>query len=107
MLDSSEEELIWPLAATWRREMRTKTATLPRDDVVGLLRYVTDFNKRWLNKLGKARDATWEISNIGSVRSRTVGGSDEGWSISRSLFAQPVNVASPAIAFNVAGVEQR
>lgn len=101
---TAEAELIWPLAATWHSEVRAKVATLPNDDVVGLLHYITDFHKRWLGKLGKARDATWDLSNIGTIRGRTAG-SEDGWFIRRSLFTQPVLVAGAAIGVNVAGVD--
>lgn len=101
---SAEEELLWPLAATWRNEVKAKVATLPNDDVVGLMHYIADFNKRWLNKLGKARDATWDLSNIGIIRGCTAD-SEEGWSIRRSFFTQPVLVAGAAIGVNVAGVD--
>lgn len=100
---SSEERLIWPFASTWRSEMKAKIGTLPNDDVVGLLRYVGSFDKHWLDKLGKARDATWEISNVGSIRGFTMGGED-AWSITRSLFTQPANVVGAALNVNVAGV---
>ncbi|KAJ4394283.1 hypothetical protein N0V93_003500 [Gnomoniopsis smithogilvyi] len=102
--ENTEEELIWPLAATWRNEIKTKVANLPNDDVVGMMQYITDFNKRWLNKLGKARDATWELSNIGTIQGRTLDG-EELWSIQRSLFTQSLLVAGAAVSLNVAGVD--
>lgn len=101
---NTEEELIWPLAATWRNEMKAKVATLPNDDVVGLMQYITDFRKRWLDKLGKARDATWDLSNIGTIRGHSLDG-DGPWSIRRSLFTQPVLVAGAAVGVNVAGID--
>lgn len=97
-----EEELLWPLAATWRSEAKAKLATLPNDDIVGMLRYVSDFNKLQLDKLGKARDGTWVVSNVMSIEGRAVDG-ECGWCITRSLFSQS-NVGGAAIAFNVAGV---
>lgn len=99
----AEEELIWPLAATWRNEIKAKVATLPNDDVVGLMHYITDFRQRWLNKVGKARDATWDLSNIGTIRGHSGGGGP--WSIQRSFFTQPVLVAGAAVGVNVAGVD--
>lgn len=101
---NAEEELIWPLAATWRDELKAKVATLPNDDVVGLMQYITDFRKRWLNKLGKARDATWDLSNVGTIRGHCLDGSGP-WSIQRSLFTQPVLVAGAAVGINVAGID--
>lgn len=100
----AENELVWPLAATWRNEIKAKVATLPNDDIVGLMHYITDFNQRWLSKLGKARDATWAVSNIGSLRNSTENGG-KPWSIRRSLFMQPVLVAGAAVSVNVAGVD--
>lgn len=102
--ENAEEEVIWPLAATWRDEMKAKVATLPNDDVVGMMHYITDFRKRWLDKLGKARDATWDLSNVGTIRGHSLDG-DGPWSIQRSLFTQPVLVAGAAVGVNVAGVD--
>ncbi|KAL2284522.1 hypothetical protein FJTKL_08894 [Diaporthe vaccinii] len=102
--DGLEENLIWPLAAIWRAEMKTKLASLPNDDVCGLMDYVTDWQKRWEGKFGKRRDATWEVSNIGLIK----GSPDEGhggWTIQRSFFTQPAFLAGPAFAVNVTGVE--
>lgn len=99
-----EKDLIWPLAATWRAEMKAKLASLPNDDVCGLMDYVTDWQKRWEGKIGKRRDATWEVSNIGLIK----GLADEGqggWTIQRSFFTQPAFLAGPAFAVNVTGVE--
>lgn len=99
-----EEEVIWPLARGWRDEIRAKVATLPRDDVVGLLVYAGDQRSRWLGKVGKPRDATWEVTNIGSMKGSGLGGAG-AWSIRRSLFSQPAPVASVVLSVNVAGVE--
>lgn len=101
---NAEEELIWQLAATWRTEIKAKVDTLPNDDVVGMMQYISDFKKRWLDKLGKARDATWDLSNIGTIRGRIADG-EKLWSIKRSLFTQPVLVAGAAVGINVAGVD--
>lgn len=102
--DSLEEELVWPVAAQWRAEMKVKVASLPNDDVVGLLAWVTDWQKRWEGKIGQQRDATWAISNVGSVKGV---GSDGpgGWRIQRSFFTQPAAVAGPGFSVNVTGVE--
>lgn len=99
-----EEEVVWPLARDWRGEIKAKVATLPRDDIVGLLGYIGDLRSHWLGKVGKPRDATWEISNIGSMKGEGRSGAC-AWSIRRSLFSQPVPVASVAFSVNVAGLE--
>lgn len=102
--DNLEEELIWPLAAAWRAEMKTKVASLPNDDVVGLMAWVTDWQKRWEGKIGQQRDATWAVSNVGSLKGISSEGPG-GWRIQRSFFTQPAAVAGPAFSVNVTGVE--
>lgn len=102
--DGLEDDLIWPLAATWRAEMKQKLASLPNDDACGLMDYVTDWQKRWEGRIGQRRDSTWEVSNVGLIK----GTADEGqggWTIQRSFFTQPAFLAGPAFAINVTGVE--
>ncbi|POS77020.1 hypothetical protein DHEL01_v204597 [Diaporthe helianthi] len=104
-----EESFMWPLAATWRAEMKQKLASLPNDDVSGLMAYVTDWQKWWESKIGKQRGATWEVSNIGLISPKS-GGCDTGslgvWDIRRSFFTQPASLAGPGFAVNVTGVER-
>lgn len=102
--DNLEEELIWPLAAAWRAEMKAKVASLPDDDVVGLIAWVTDWQERWKGKIGQQRDATWAVSNIGSLRGVSSEGPG-GWRIQRSFFTQPAAIAGPAFSVNVTSVE--
>lgn len=102
-----EEALVWPLAATWRAEMKKKLASLPNDDITGLMDYVTDWQKWWEGKMGKHRGATWEVSNIGLISPKSVGYHSLGvWDIRRSFFTQPASLAGPAFAVNVTGVER-
>lgn len=103
-----EEDLVWPLAATWRAEMKTKLASLPNDDVCGLMDYVTDWQKRWEGKIGQQRDATWEVSNIGLIKPKPEWGYHtlDVWDIRRSFFTQPAFLAGPGFGVNVTGVER-
>lgn len=102
--ESEEEDAaIWPLAKSWRDETRAKVATLPGDDVVGLLKYYGDMRPRWLAKVGGPRDATWELSNVGTIKGTGSPGSP--WSVRRTLFSQPVLVAGAAFTVNAAGLE--
>ncbi|KUI65841.1 hypothetical protein VM1G_01520 [Cytospora mali] len=102
--DNLEEELIWPLAAAWRAEMKAKVASLPNDDIAGLIAWVTDWQERWQGKIGQQRDATWAVSNIGSMKGVSSEGPG-GWRIQRSFFSQPAAIAGSAFVINVTGVE--
>lgn len=103
---ASKENLMWRSAEALRAEIKKRLDTLPDDDITGLLAWVGDWRKHWLALIGKPRDDTWSVSNIGSNRYNGGSGGDaEGWRIQRSIFTQPAMVAGPAFAVNVSGVD--
>ncbi|CRK22413.1 hypothetical protein BN1723_002853, partial [Verticillium longisporum] len=75
-------------------------ASLPRDDVTGLLKWVGDWHAYLRQADGKPHDWTWEISNLGALKA--VG--DNGWGITRAVFAQSALMSGPAMTLNLAGV---
>ncbi|KAK4155359.1 alcohol O-acetyltransferase 1 [Chaetomidium leptoderma] len=97
---------IWKTAADLRRSMKQHLDNVPKDDIMSMLGWVTDWQKFWLSKVGQPRQDTWEVSNIGSM----AGGHGEtddaarGWKIQRSLMSQGATVAGAAISISVAGV---
>lgn len=101
---NAEETTIWPLAAALKINIKTKVDTLPNDDICGSLSWVTDWRQRWLGRVGKPRDTTWAVSNIGSMQGDDRA-PDDGWMIQRAFFSQPVMVVGSAFALNVSGVK--
>ncbi|KAK3723752.1 Alcohol acetyltransferase [Vermiconidia calcicola] len=99
------EEYIWSTAAAVKAQLQRRLKTIPQDDQLGLLPYVSDWRQRWLKTLGRPRSVTWEISNIGSMpsNSETAG----HWHITQAMLTQSANVAGPAFNVNVAGVRER
>ena len=67
------------------------------------MRYLRNFTPYLLGKLGKSREETYEISNLGNMNTGT-GMSTEGepaqWQIERMVFSQPANAIGCAINFN-------
>ncbi|KAL2269894.1 hypothetical protein VTJ83DRAFT_2078 [Remersonia thermophila] len=98
---------VWTIAATLRKSIRQHLDNIPRDDIMSMLGWVTDWKKFWLSKGGKPRQDTWEVSNIGSM-SPSHEESDEpeqrGWKIQRSIMSQSAMVAGAAIGISVSGV---
>ncbi|KAI1494417.1 hypothetical protein F5X96DRAFT_665916 [Biscogniauxia mediterranea] len=104
---SAERETIWAAAARATAQLRARAAALPRDDVVALLGYVSDWRAFLARGFGKPRAHTWEVSNVGSARfAAAEGGREEGgmWRIERSVFTQGANPLGAALKINVAGV---
>ncbi|KAK4207862.1 alcohol acetyltransferase [Rhypophila decipiens] len=82
-------------------------ATRLQDQPIGLLRYVPSIRKWIQGKLGKTRDASYEVSNLGYVdfghANVTPGGEgeDEVVEVENMFFAQPGHVTSHTINFNI------
>lgn len=98
------ENSLWKIAGELRSEMKRRLEGLPWDDIISMLGWVSDWRKFWLTKLGKQRETTWEVSNIGSM----AGSSEDanGWRIERSIMSQGATVSGAAIGVNVAGISR-
>ncbi|KAL2141593.1 hypothetical protein VTI28DRAFT_2195 [Corynascus sepedonium] len=96
---------IWEVAAGLRSSMKQHLNNVPKDDIMSILGWVPNWRDFWLSKVGRARQDTWEVSNIGSFPG-CQGAKDDvgGWKIQRSLMSQSAAVAGAAIAVSVAGV---
>lgn len=98
--DPTNHNQLWSLTTQLSTSLKQKVSSLPADDLVGLLPYITDPHKRWLGKVGQARETTWEVSNVGAVEMEAEG----GWRVDRMVFSQSGNVAGNAFGVNVAAV---
>jgi hypothetical protein len=106
--EGSWTEEIWRVAAGLRRSMKQHVDNVPKDDIMGMLGWVSDWQEFWLSKVGKPRPDTWEVSNIGSMSGGHGVGEEPtgGWKIQRSLMSQGATVAGTAISISVAGVAE-
>lgn len=104
--EDARDDEIWELAAELRGSMKQHLGKVPADDIMSMLAWVGDWQKFWLAKVGKPRQDTWEVSNIGSMP----GGQDaseetiRGWRIHRCIMSQGASVAGAGIALSVAGI---
>ncbi|KAB5533492.1 alcohol acetyltransferase [Coniochaeta sp. 2T2.1] len=106
---SPSDEVIFSLTASVSDELRHKVSTLPKDDITALMPWVKDYNAWFRQKLGRGRETTWEVSNVGAADfGRRTDGEEkegEGWKVDRLVFSQSGAVAGPAFAASVAGVK--
>ncbi|KAL7893558.1 alcohol acetyltransferase domain-containing protein [Trichoderma sp. SZMC 28014] len=84
-----------------------EAASALSDQPVGLLRYLLSIRKWLAGRIGKQRDSSYEVSNIGSfdADSRLLNNTDKTTRITKMAFSQPGHVASSAMAFNLASVK--
>ena len=97
------DALIWQNAKRIKTELVERLATLPKDDINGLLKYVGDWFDFWEKKKGKTRSESWEVSNIGVLPRPPP---DATWAITRLLFTNGSMVAGPALGVNIASAEK-
>ncbi len=99
------ESHIWDLAAALRSALRSRLDDIPNDDIMGILGWVSSWHAWWLKHRGKPRQASWRVSNLGSICGESQPAGSNGWAIQRAIYAQSTLVAGPAFSVNVAGVE--
>jgi hypothetical protein len=91
---------VWKIARNFRASLAAEISRLPKDNAAGLLPYAGSIHNMFLSKLGKPRDDTFQVSNIGVFKNEV----DEGqWKIERMFFTQ-CGLAGSAFSFNAASV---
>lgn len=79
-----------------------KSATNLRNQPLGLMRYVANFETWMQDKIGKEKGCSWELSNLGSF---DTGVSSSTISIEQAFFSQPASPVGPPLNFNVISVK--
>ncbi|PNP38874.1 hypothetical protein TGAMA5MH_09098 [Trichoderma gamsii] len=93
--------LIWENAAQAKKDLATKLALIPRDDIVAMLKYVSNWMEFWRKRDGMPRSESWEISNVGVLKSAETTDSPRA---TRMLFSNGAMAAGPPIGVDVASV---
>ena len=95
------EPFSWDEARRVKTAIDTELAKKGNDSVIGLLRYAGDLITFLKKKIGKEREQSFEVSNIGVFKSASNNQGDKLWSIGRMVFSQCSNVAGPALNFSM------
>lgn len=84
-----------------------EAASALSDQPIGLLRYLFSIRNWLAGRIGKQRDSSYEVSNIGSfdAENNSSGNGDNAARITKMAFAQPGHVSSSVMAFNLASVK--
>ncbi|THH14802.1 hypothetical protein EW146_g5581 [Bondarzewia mesenterica] len=98
---------LWDAARRTKVALDAKIAAGDRDQDTGMLRYVSSVRNFVINKIGKKRDASFEISNVGIVRFNESEDDQAAtaWKAKRVLFSQSANAVGAPIAFSVCSVK--
>ncbi|KAL8696670.1 MAG: hypothetical protein Q9224_002679 [Gallowayella concinna] len=95
---------LWTAAAYFYAQMQDELTKCPRDNLVGLLAYVSDYVKFYEKKIGRTREATFEVSNVGVFRT-----SEESlpgnWTLKDMTFTQGAQPIGTAFTVNCVSVQ--
>ncbi|KAJ5901855.1 alcohol acetyltransferase [Penicillium taxi] len=102
-----QDTAFWDAARATTSQLACCASTLANQPI-GLLRYLSQFRPWFLEKLGKSRDSSYEISNavlfdVTSLDSfSTITNLRlKNWDIKRVMFSQPANVTGSALNFQI------
>lgn len=93
---------LWALAEKESARLQSHLTNCRVNNLVGLLPYVSDHHEFYRKKLGKKRELTFELSNIGVIKPGAT--SSDSWRIEKAIFTQGAAVVGPALNVNVASV---
>ncbi|KAF1974308.1 hypothetical protein BU23DRAFT_589069 [Bimuria novae-zelandiae CBS 107.79] len=104
--DSSEERdlsadlqrELWAVSAQNRLEIVRKLETGLRNDLVGVFKWVTDWQQTMRDLARKTRQFTWLVTNVGILDGKTSDGGQR-WSIDRAQFGLSAEIPAAAIEF--------
>ncbi|KAI9691365.1 MAG: hypothetical protein M1820_009702 [Bogoriella megaspora] len=102
------DDKAWQTIQSQGHSLSHAASTL-RNQPVGLLRYVSDIPS-WIQQgIGKPRDYSWELSNIGSYNGKQgfiVDGRRDAVEVEEMWFSQPASSIGPPLNFNVVGLKE-
>jgi hypothetical protein len=97
-------EAHWAASRASSRKLAQSASTL-QDQAISLLRYLPSIRKWTTGKFGQRRDCSFEVSNIGAFADREPRAPNAcGVRVTRMVFAQPGQIISAPMAFNLVSV---
>ena len=97
-------ESLWNTAAFFHGQMQDEITKCPRDNLVGLLPYISDHVKYYQKKFGKAREVTWELSNLGMFKTAQEFFS-RSWRLENMTFTQGAQPVGPGFSVNCVSIQ--
>lgn len=100
-------EVTWSVAARVRREIEERLESGERNDLIGIMKFVSDWRSQQRSEVKKTRHLSWLVTNLGVID----GGAgsrqaeEEGWSLRRAELVLSAEVPSAAISVSMMSVK--
>jgi len=89
--------LIWSISSTVREEIKSKLDNGLKDDLVGLMKFISDWREEVTNETRKPRKYSWFVTNLGVLDGNQATKEGDAWSICRAQFSLSAEVPAAAI----------
>ncbi|KAJ4369393.1 Alcohol acetyltransferase [Didymella sp. IMI 355093] len=114
-VEELEDETYWKIARRVKSELAVEVSKEGTDNPIALLKYVSNMHDYFNEKLGRERETTAEVSNLGVYRPQTLNTEENlvspkrslqledessSWAIGRMVFSQSLNHTGPAICLS-------
>jgi len=100
--------MVWKIASRVREEIQARLDKGTRNDIVGLMRVVTDWRGTVKSQTRKPRSLSWNVSNIGVLDGGGLseeGSGDAVWRCGRAAFVMGGEVAGAAVNVGAVSVK--
>jgi hypothetical protein len=101
-------DIMWDVSARVREELQEKLSQGLKNDLVGMMGFISDWREHAKEAQRKPRAATWLVTNLGVLDGEN--GSDQlagTWSIQGADFLLSADVAGPALTICPVAVKGR
>ncbi|KAF2463773.1 uncharacterized protein BDR25DRAFT_307565 [Lindgomyces ingoldianus] len=99
--------IIWSVSARVRREIQERLDSGVRNDMIGIMKFVSDWRAQQQSEARKTRYLSWLVTNLG-VLDGGIGatqGQDQGWLLRRAELVLSTEVPSAALSVSIMTVK--
>jgi len=104
-LNPELQQELWTVSAQNRQEIVRKLEAGLKNDLVGLFKYVTDWQKTMSDMAKRTRQFTWLVTNIGVLNGGT--SDTQKWAIERAQFGLSAEIPAAAIEISPVSVADK
>ncbi|KAL8372280.1 hypothetical protein RB595_001865 [Gaeumannomyces hyphopodioides] len=98
-------ELVWTAAVMARGDIDRRIEAGPKDDLMGVMRVVGNWNDFLKAKYKRAREASWLVTNIGVIDGGEAAAEGERWTVDDAEFHLGADVLSAALEISAVSVK--
>jgi len=101
------EDVLWNVAQSTRRDIETKLTTGTKNDIMGMMKFVPDWNKEKEKLFKKPRRESWLVTNLGvmDLPETKPEESANAWGSDRAWFSLSAETAKPLFSYAAVGLK--